>query len=88
MFDEDFFNSYEDYDLFWRARKEGLKTVYTNTVCFQHKHSFTQQFAGFKGTEQNRELFKKKHGEDADILMQKLYPDQWQKDYWSGFDIS
>lgn len=87
LFDEDYFNSYEDWDLFWRARKAGYKTAYTNMACFQHHHSFTQKFVGFPKTDENKELFKKKHGEYADELFAKLYPDQVAQDYQKGFDI-
>ena len=87
FFDEDFFNSFEDYDLLLRARKLGYENAYTSKACFQHHHSFTQRFTGFKGTDQNKELFKKKHGEYADILFAKEFPEQMEKGYWEGFDL-
>jgi GT2 family glycosyltransferase len=85
LFDEDYFNSFEDWDLFYRAHKEGYKTAYTNKASYQHAHSFTQQFVGFKGSERNREIFTKKHGVDPDELLAQTYPEQMKVNYWEGF---
>lgn|SRR3990167_1290458 len=87
LFDENFFNSYEDYDYFYRIRRLGYKTAYTDKASFQHHHSLTQRLVGFKGTKNNREYFKEKHGEYADDLIRKSYPKQWEIDYWRGFDV-
>lgn len=86
-FDENFFNSFDDWDLFLRIRRNTFNTVYTDKACFQHHHSFTQKFVGFKGTAENREYFKKKHGKDPDELLAELYPDQVAQDYYEGFNI-
>ena len=86
-FDESFFNSYEDWDLFYRVRQKGLKTSYTNKACFQHHHSFTQKQVGFPKTNENREYFKKKHGVDPDELLTQLYPKQVEQDYYGGFAL-
>ncbi len=53
-FAEDYFNSFEDWDLFYRARHEGYKTAYTDKACYQHKHSFTQKLVGFPKTDEKR----------------------------------
>lgn len=87
FFDEEFFNSFEDYDLFFRVRQAGYETVYTDKACFQHHHSFTQRFTGFKNTDKNKELFKKKHGEYADVFFAQEFPEQMAIDYRKGFDI-
>lgn len=87
LFDENFFNSFEDWDLFFRAREAGFKTVYTDKACFQHMHSFTQKLVGFPKTEKNKEYFFKKHGEDPDAKFARLYPEQVALDYQKGFDI-
>lgn len=87
LFDEHFFNSFEDWDLFLRARAKGFKTVYTDMASFQHMHSFTQKLVGFTGTEKNREFFIRKHGEDPDLMFARLYPDQVAQDYMKGWEI-
>lgn len=87
LFDEDYFNSCEDWDLFYRAHQKGFKTVYTDKACFQHHHSFTQQFVGFPKTEQNKEIFKEKHGEYPDDLFAKTFPEQLKVPYWEGFKL-
>lgn len=86
LFDEDYFNSCEDTDLYYRARKLGYKQIYTNKASYQHAHSFTQQFVGFPGTEQNKEIFKLKHGEYPDILVGRELADQMAVPYWEGFE--
>lgn len=86
LFDEDYFNSCEDTDLFYRARKAGFNQVYTNKASYQHAHSFTQQFVGFTGSEQNKEIFKIKHGEYPDILVGEELKEQMKVDYWEGFN--
>lgn len=87
LFDERFFNSYEDWDLFFRVRKEGYYTAYTDKACYQHAHSFTQKFVGFPKTEDNKELFKQIHGDYAEELFAKQFPDQVAKNYWEGFNV-
>lgn len=87
LFDEEFFNSYEDWDLMTRVRKQGYKTAYTNKACFQHNHSFTQKYLGYPGTQENKELFKKKHGGYAEDLFALEFPDQMAVDYQKGFDL-
>lgn len=86
LFDEDYFNSCEDTDLFYRARKAGYKQIYTNKASYQHAHSFTQRFVDFTGSEQNKEIFKGKHGEYPDILIGKELEEQMKQDYWGGFE--
>lgn len=86
LFDEDYFNSCEDTDLFYRARQKGYKQVYTNKASYQHAHSFTQQFVGFPGSDQNKEIFKSKHGEYPDILVDRELAEQMKIDYWKGFE--
>jgi len=86
-FDETFFNSYEDWDLFMRARELGYQTVYTDKACYQHMHSFTQKLVGFPKTEKNKEYFIKKHGEDPDVKFARLYPEQVAQDYMEGWKI-
>ena len=87
LFDEDFFNSFEDWDYFFRARQKGYNTAYTDMACFQHMHSFTQRFVQFKGTEENRKIFIQKHKIDPDRLLAQMYPDQMLINYNEGFNI-
>ncbi len=86
-FDEDFFNSYEDWDIFTRMRKAGYQTAYTDKACYQHAHSFTQQFVGFSGSEKNKEIFKRKHGKYAEELFAEMYSEQVTIEYWKGFEV-
>jgi GT2 family glycosyltransferase len=88
FFDEDYFNSFEDWDLAYRVTQRGWHTAYTNKACFQHHHSFTQKFVGFKGSDENRKIFIKKHGKDPDELLAELYPEQVKQDYYEGFNLS
>ncbi len=87
MFDERFFNSFEDYDLFKRSRETGYYNAYTDKACYQHKHSFTQKLVGYPKTDENKELFKQIHGEYADILFAKEFPEQMKVDYQEGWEI-
>ncbi len=87
LFDENFFNSFEDWDLFFRARQKTFKTVYTDMACYQHKHSFTQKLVGFPKTKKNKEYFIKKHGEDPDVKFARLFPEQVAQDYMEGWKI-
>ncbi len=87
LFDETFFNSFEDWDLFFRAREKTFKTVYTDMACYQHKHSFTQKLVGFPKTEKNKEYFIKKHGEDPDVKFARLFPEQVKQEYMEGWQI-
>lgn len=88
LFDENFKHSYDDWEYFFRARKN-WKTAYTNRACFQHEHSFTRrQMANFQQEEQgDREYFKSLYGDYAENLFAKQFPDQMQRDWKSGFDL-
>lgn len=90
LYDEDFLNSYDDWDFLYRARQKDYKTVYTNKASFQHWHSFTQQLIPSQeraaNNKHNAEVFKKKHGDYAEDIFMKLYPEQMQRDWKEGFD--
>lgn len=89
LYDEDFLNSYDDWDLFYRVRKAGYKTAYTDKACYQHAHSFTQALIPERevNNERNRELFKKNHGAYAEDLFAAQYPDQMAVPYERGFAL-
>lgn len=85
-FDENFLNSYDDWDLQYRIRKGGFSTAYTNIACYRHLDSTTQQKVEKRNEndEKNREYFKKKHGEYPENLWYRLYPDQMNME-WKPF---
>lgn len=88
IYDENFLNSYDDYDYWKRVRDNGLKTAYTTKACYQHKDSSSQQFRTDRSEndKKNYEYFKEKHGEYPDILFAKIYPTQMLKDWRAGFN--
>ncbi len=43
LFDENYLNSYEDWDYWKRVRDEGFTQAYTNKAVYQHHHSYTQK---------------------------------------------
>mgnify|MGYP001606625472 CR=1 FL=1 len=87
LFDENFLNSYDDWDLSYRIRKEGYQTCYTNMACYQHHHSFTRQQIPEReeNNKRNREYFKKKHGRYAEDIFAEQYPEQMAVNYPDGF---
>ena len=80
LFDEEFLNSYDDWDYQFRARKAGFCTAYTNMAAYQHKDSHTQlkvvDDTRIERDRKNREHFKSKHGEYPEELFAKLFPEQ------------
>lgn len=84
---------YDDWDFFHRLRHVNhWKTVYTTRACYQHKHSSTLKMLDDGKSRQlrdntNRELFKQKHGQYAEEIWQKLYPDQMKQNYYAFFNI-
>lgn len=88
LFDEDFLNSYDDWDFQYRLRKNGWLTAYTTKACYQHMDSFTQKKIPQREDNnwKNRELFKQKHGEYPENIWCDLYPDQMQMDWRAQFN--
>lgn len=88
-FDERFFNSYDDWDFFFRAREKGHFTSYTDRACYLHKFSHTQQLIPERAEndKKNSEQYKEKHGVYAEDQFIKMYPDQQKIGYWEGFRI-
>ncbi len=89
LFDEHYFNSYEDWDYWMTVRKDGKNTAYTDKTCYQHHHSFTQQQIPEReeNDKKNREYFKKKWGRYAEDIFAEQYPEQMAVSYQSGFDL-
>jgi len=89
-YDEEFFNTYDDYDYFQSVRSMGYKQAYTDKACFQHVHSATIPY--MKGqterTKANYEFYKEKWGEYPDILFAKDFPLQMGLPYPEGFNIA
>lgn len=88
LFDENFLNSYDDWDLHYRMYQKGFKTAYTNKVAYQHMDSFTQQFIPERKDidVKNREYFIKKHGDEPEKLWKEMFPEQMSQDYRGGFE--
>lgn len=86
LYDENFLNSYDDWSFWLEMRRKGYKQAYTNKAEYQHLDSFTQQFIPNRNENdfKNREYFKNKHGEYAEILFEKEFPGQLQKP-WRPF---
>ncbi len=79
---------YDDWDFQNRIRHiNGWITAYTNKSAYQHWGSWTlSKIPEFQKSHQNREYFKEKYGEYAEDIWARLYPDQMQADYFSGFE--
>lgn len=82
---------YDDYDLFHRMRDlNGWKQAYTNKAQFQHADSATYKTLDAQNGDRalrdfnNRELYKKRHGEYPDIQFANLFPEQ-MKTQWRPF---
>lgn len=88
-YDEEFLNSYDDWDFFYRIRDKGFQTAFTKKACFLHKDSHTQQQipAREENNQKNAEVYKQKHGMYAEDQFVKMYPDQYKKDYLDTFKI-
>lgn len=88
LFDENFLNSYDDWDIHYRMYQNGFNTAYTNIVQYQHMNSFTQKEIPQRNDNdtKNREYFIKKHGDTPENLWQKMFPDQMNQDYQKGFE--
>ena len=89
FFDEQFVNSYDDWDMQLRVRATGRQTAYTNKVCVQHVDNFTQKQIPEReeNNRKNAEKFKAKHGEYAEVLFTRMYPDQMKLPYFEEFKI-
>src|SRR3990167_1626078 len=79
-FDENFLNSYDDWDLQTEIRKDGSFTVYSNKAEYQHRDSHTQlkivDETRVERDKKNREYFKSKHREYPEDMYWRLFPEQ------------
>jgi|GEM_PF-2302744 len=88
-YDEEYFNTYDDWDYFHMVRSAGLKQCYTDRAQFQHIHSATIPHMP-KHNERNlanREYFKNKWGDYAEALFRKQFPKQMLTYYPDGFKL-
>ncbi len=81
LYDEGFLNSYDDWDYWKRFREKGFKQAYTNKAEYQHYDSFTQERRPDRSENdfKNREYFKQKHGDYAEVLFEKEFPGELAK---------
>jgi len=86
LFDENFLNSYDDWDLGFQIRTGGYKQAYTNRLQYQHMDSFTQQIMPDRAErdKKNAEYFKQKWGNYAEVLFEKEFPGELSKP-WKPF---
>ena len=85
-YDENFLNSYDDYDFWYRMRHSGLRTAYTNKACYRHLDSHTQKKIPHRSINDNnnREYYKEKYGEYPHEQFARMYPDQVKQE-WRPF---
>ena len=88
-YDENFFNTYDDWDYWKSVRSMGYKQAYTDKACFQHIHSATiPSMVGHDNrNKENAEFFKDKWGDYAEKLFEKEFPLQVGLPYADGFNI-
>jgi len=86
-FNENFLNSFEDWELFHRLRLQGGRTAYTNKATYLHNHSLTKRYNLDTISKDNKNLenFIKIYGKHPDELMNELYPLQMREKYLEGF---
>jgi GT2 family glycosyltransferase len=86
LYDEEFRNSYDDYDYWYRWRQKGFKQAYTNKAEYQHLDSSTvQRMPEHTETNmKNYEYYKRKHGEYPDVKFALDFPEQ-VKINWKPF---
>ena len=89
LYDEEYVNTYDDWDYFQSVRSKGFKQAYTDIASFQHVHSATIPSLPkhTERNESNRQYFRSKWGAYAEELFERDFPDQVRLDYKSGFDL-
>ena len=88
-YDEEYTNTYDDWDLFQTVRSSGLKQAYTDKAQFQHKDSSTIPYMENHGikNKDNLEYFKDKWGMSAEELFAKDFPEQMKVNWRDGFKL-
>jgi len=86
LYDENFRNSYDDWDFWSRMREKGYTTAYTNKAEYQHLDSFTvrrdPQHEAIN--EANKKYYIIKHGMTAEEEFENLFPGELAKP-WKPF---
>lgn len=88
LFDENFLNSYDDWDIHLMMYQAGFKTAYTNKASYQHIDSSTVKLLSEREERntKNRDYFIKKHGDTPENIWLKMFPDQMNLPYREGFE--
>jgi GT2 family glycosyltransferase len=88
MFDENFLNSYDDWDMHYRMYRDGYKTAYTNKVQYQHMNSFTQAIMPNRNEQdkKNKDYFVWKHGAEPEKIWEQMFLSQMNQDYRKGME--
>jgi glycosyltransferase involved in cell wall biosynthesis len=86
QYDENFLNSYDDYDFWARWRGDGRHQTYTNRACYKHKDSHTQQKIADRSErdKRNYEYYKERWGEYPDVQFARMFPEQMERQ-WKPF---
>lgn len=89
LYDENYeFFGYDDWDFWTRVRKAGFVQAYTNKAQYQHNDSATyralDQNERNMHAAMNKEYFKDKHGDYAEDIFEKNFPEQ-MKQPWKPF---
>ena len=89
MYDEQYINTFDDWDYFQMVRKAGFKQAYTDKAQFRHLDSSTIPLIPKQGetTKKNYEYFKSKWGDTPEALFAKDFPDQMKVFYPDGFKL-
>lgn len=86
LYDENYLNSYDDWDFWKRIRERGFNQSYTNKAEYQHMDSFTQQFIPERSGNdaKNREYFRQKWGIYPEEDFERSFPGELRKP-WRPF---
>lgn len=88
-YDENYFNTFDDWDYWHTVRLAGFKQAYTDKAAFQHIDGATiPTLSGHdKRNKDNYEYFIEKWGDTPENLFSKDFPKQMLVNYWDGFKL-
>lgn len=83
LYDENFLNSCEDWDFWYRMRAKGFTTAYTNKAEYQHMDSFTKLKMpdDIEQDRKNREYYISKWGKSQDEQFEEMFPGELAKSW-------
>ena len=89
FYDEEYKNSYDDWDYFSMVRASGAHQAYTDKACFQHKHGLTTKtLEDYKVQDKkNRALYREKWEQWPEDKFAKDFPEQMSIPYKKGFEL-